>query len=347
MGMTSYAAHAYVVSKEKQAYFQISFPNEMEPELLIKETFINDFNNPVDRKALINNSFDANYSWEDEDPYTLESAIGDWWDESGIPWFDEEVVSELDEEDFAPNQYNVFCEATNGMKSIKYVLLAIDANKPSHNYGEYWYDAVVYDFVMQRRVMIDWRGDCDTHEELYGEFPFDEEKAQRIVMQLENNQIENIDIGDFILNNVPYGKVTVKDIQGPNQSEKESNEDTVIKATEKAEETAQIERISSLITNVDEIDFPDKAFVFDRLDYVPTSTGFHGPDSPENPIVKKVIEAGGVMRKNVSGKTDYLVLNNHAVSSGMGKKCKDALTQIDKGKNLTIITVDNLLEVLP
>ena len=347
MSMTSYSAHVYVVSEEEQEYFEISFPNEMEPELLIKETFINDFNDPTARKALIDNSFDANYSWEDEDPYTLENAISDWWDDCGIPWFDEEVVAELDEEDFAPNQYDVFCKTMSGMRNIKYVLLAVDANKPSHNYGEYWYDAVAYDFAMQRRVMIDWRGDKETHEKLYGEFPFDEEKAQKIVTQLEKNQIDNIDIGDFVLNNAFYGKVTVKDIQGSVQSEKTTNEDTAIKATENAEEAAQIERISSLITNVDEIDFSDKAFVFDRLDYVPINGEFHGPDSPEHPVVKKVIEAGGLMRKNVSGKTDYLVLNNHAAQSGMGKKCKDALAQIDKGKDLTIITVDNLMEILP
>jgi small subunit ribosomal protein S6 len=80
--------------------------------------------------------------------------------------------------------------------------------------------------------------------------------------------------------------------------------------------------------------------------YVLVNFEYHGPDSREHPIVKKVIEAGGLMRKSVSGKTNYLVLNNHAALSGSGKKCRDALSQIDKGKDITIITVDNLLEIL-
>ena len=73
---------------------------------------------------------------------------------------------------------------------------------------------------------------------------------------------------------------------------------------------------------------------------------YEGPESPNNPTVKKVIEAGGVMRKNVSGKTDYLVINEKALERGMSSKCKGALEQIDKGKNITIITVSNLLKVL-
>ena len=346
MGMTLYAAHVYVVSEEKNAYFQIGFPNEMEPEMLIKDAFTSDFNDPAVRKELIANSFDANYIWEDEEPYTLENAVSDWWDECGIPWFDEEAVAELDEEDFAPNQYDDFCQTVEAMRNIKYVLLAVDADKPSQNYGEFWYDALAYDFVRQRQVNIDWRGDYETHKELYDEFPFEKETAQKIVEQLEKNQIDSIDVGDFVLNGAPYGKVTVKDIQGGGQQEKTIGDNTAFRIEEDIEETKQIERITSLITNVDEIDFKDKAFVFDRLDYVPINGEYHGPDSPEHPIVKQVIEAGGLMRRSVSGKTDYLVLNNHAVQSGIGKKCKDALTQVDKGNNIEIITVDNLLDVL-
>lgn len=347
MGMTFYAAHIYVVSEEEKAFFQIGFPNELEPEMLIKDTFVSDFNDPKVRKTLIANSFDANYIWEDEEPYTLENAVSDWWDDCGIPWFDEEVVAELDEEDFAPNQYDAFCKAIEGMQNIKYVLLAVDADKPSQNYGEFWYDAAVYDFAMRRQVKIAWRGDYDTHEELYGEFPFEEETAQKIVELLEKNQIDSIDVGDFLHNGALYGKVTVKDMTGISQPKKTTDENAALKTVEDIAEAKQIERISSLITSVGKIDFTGKAFVFDRLDYVPINGEFHGPDSPEHPVVKKVIEAGGLMRRNVSGKTDYLVLNNHAVYSGMGKKCKDALAQIDKGKDLTIITVDNLMEVLP
>ena len=73
---------------------------------------------------------------------------------------------------------------------------------------------------------------------------------------------------------------------------------------------------------------------------------YAGPDSPNNPIVRKVIDAGGIMRKNVSGKTDYLVIENHAFDFGKGAKCRDVLKQIDKGKDITIITLDNLLDIL-
>lgn len=52
------------------------------------------------------------------------------------------------------------------------------------------------------------------------------------------------------------------------------------------------------------------------------------------------------MRKNVSGKTDYLVIENHAFDFGKGAKCRDVLKQIDKGKDITIITLDNLLDIL-
>lgn len=346
MGMTFYAAHIYVVSEREGAYFQISFPNEMEPEMLIRNAFISDFNDPTARRKLIANSFDANYIWEDEDTYTLEHAVSDWQDECGTPCFDEETVAEFDEEKYEPNQYDAFCKTVEGMRNIKYILLAVDADKPSQNYGEFWYDAIAYDFVMRRQVKIDWRGACDTHEELYGKHPFNKETAQKIVELLEKDQIENTDVGDFVLNGAPYGKVTVKDIPDVVQLEEMKNGKTALKTEENIEETKQIERISSLITSVDDINFTGKAFVFDRLDYVPINGEYHGPDSPENPIVKRVIEAGGLMRRNISGKTDYLVLNNHAAKSGIGKKCKDALTQIDKGKNIAIITVDNLMDVL-
>ena len=111
-------------------------------------------------------------------------------------------------------------------------------------------------------------------------------------------------------------------------------------------DSGQAERIVSLIQTVDTIDFDGKAFVFDRLDYVPINGIYHGPDSPEHPIIKKVIEAGGCMRKNVTGKTDYLVLDDQSEYIGKGAKCRDALIQLDKGKNITIITLSNLLNIL-
>ena len=345
MGMTFYAAHVIVESEEDVAGFGMSFPNEMEPEMLIKDSFIKEFADSKARKTLITNSFDANYYWEDEEPYTLQNAVDDWWDDCDIPWFDDEIVSELDEEEFIPNKFKNFCQSVEKMNSINYVLLAVDADKPSHNYGEFWYDAVVYDFIKNRYVKIEWRGDFDTHKELYGQYPFDGDTAEEIIELLKNDKIDSIDVGDFVLNGALYGKVTEKKMQENSPVKKAIGENTP-EVSPDPEEAKQIERISSLIKNVDSIDFTNKAFVFDRLEYVQIGSEWHGPDSREHPIVKSVIEAGGLMRQNVSGKTNYLVLNNHAVMSGMGKKCRDALTQIDKGKDIKIITVENLLDVL-
>ena len=59
MSMTCYLAHTYVVSDESSAYYEIGFDNEMRPNIVITESFIDDFADQKARKELINDSFDA------------------------------------------------------------------------------------------------------------------------------------------------------------------------------------------------------------------------------------------------------------------------------------------------
>ena len=63
----------------------------------------------------------------------------------------------------------------------------------------------------------------------------------------------------------------------------------------------------------------------------------------DHPIVQRVIERGGVYRTQVSGKTNYLVINPEAAGNS---KINAAIEQRKKGKNIRIILIDDLLPYL-
>lgn len=331
MGMTIYTAHVYVKSEKNTAYFELAFENEAEPELVVKDSLIQEFIAPETRRKLISDAFDSNLLWEDDEPHTLIDEISD------QDWDDESVSEE----------FNSFCETVQGMGSIVYVLFAVDSDQEYwRDYNTYWYDAKAIDFKKNKLITIEWRGKNVATIDSWPD-PFNEKVAKSIVKAMEDDTVAQIDTGDFKPGSSLGGKVTEKELGAANQSNNNAAEVNYPQAgSMDSEEAAQIERIYSLVKTVDEIDFTNKAFVFDRLDYELVDGEYCGPDSPNNPIIKRVIEKGGLMRKAVSGKTDYLVLNNYAAMSSMGKKCKDALAQIDKGKNLTIITLDNLMHIL-
>lgn len=334
--MTVYSASVYVVSDDKNAFFQLGYDNEVCPELVIekKDTaglFLDEFSEKKDREKLISDAFDANLNWEDSAPHTLADEVDD------AKMFDSNISKE----------YRKFCKEINEMDHVKYVLLAVDSDKHDWlGYSTYWYDAIVLDFDKRCTYSIGWRGtELEKGKNPYYEKPFYKTTAKYLIEMIETNRADQIVVGDFELNGKLAGKVTKKEIKTASLTNNATTEDSGTPGLG-AEEVAQLERIASLIKKVDTIDFKNKVFVFDRLDYVFVNGEFAGPDSPNNPIVKRVIDAGGLMRKNVSGKTDYLVLNNHNFDYGRGAKCRDALQQIDKGKNITIITLDNLLDIL-
>lgn len=72
---------------------------------------------------------------------------------------------------------------------------------------------------------------------------------------------------------------------------------------------------------------------------------FQPSDYPDNPVTIAILNAGGTI-KRASGKTDYLVLETESGKSHAIGECKKILQEIDKGKNITIITLDNLKELL-
>ena len=112
------------------------------------------------------------------------------------------------------------------------------------------------------------------------------------------------------------------------------------------------------IVRVESLDFEGKVFVFDnsvdefeighkrysRADY-DTFHGvgydaYYGDDDPENTIVKRVLEAGGIVRRTVSGKTDYYVVGESQ------NKNKDYIKQKEKGKPVVAISLDDLKRCL-
>ncbi len=333
MSMTVHTAHVYVVSEKEKAYFNLSFDNEMSPELAIKDsigTFIDDYISSSNRKELISKAFDANYDWDDEDPFTLEDEI--------------EFESDLD----ISEEYTKFCNEIETMDKIGYVLFAVDSNKHDWlGYSTYYYDAMVFDFEKRRLYSIEWRGtELQEDKDSWDERPFYKSTAEYLIKMIEAGKAEQIDVGDFVLSGKKAGTVTVKELRETGKPEnKEDLKNHIPDSTDEAE-AKQIKRITSLIKRVDDIDFDNKVFVFDTLDYVPVRGVYCGPDSPDHPIVKRVLEAGGLMRKSVSGKTNYLVINTEAYKPGTGAKCRDTLIQIDKGKSISVITLDNLLELL-
>lgn len=203
MGMTCYIAHAYVVANDDSAYFELGFDNEMRPNIVVTEAFIEDFEDSSMRKKLINDAFDANYTWREGDQYSYYSSD---------PWEDERPHNLADEIENTwgseKRQFDKFLKTIEKMNDIKYVLLATDATKPSENDGAFWYDALVCDFHKKNLVKIEWRGAWDTYcETHYGDNMFNEEKAKEIIALLDQNRINIIDVGDFELNGVLQGQV--------------------------------------------------------------------------------------------------------------------------------------------
>ena len=116
------------------------------------------------------------------------------------------------------------------------------------------------------------------------------------------------------------------------------------------------------ITTLDNIEFKGKTFVFDSSiaafhcggkwitdeEYVdlgwPHYDVYLSEYDKDNPIVKKVIDAGGFVRRNISGKTDYYVVGKSQDYSPA--KNRDFEGQLSKGKQIIAITVENLKELL-
>ena len=208
--MTCYIAHAYVVSDGDSAYYELGFDNEMRPNIVITESFIDDFSDPSMRSSLINDAFDANYTWREGDQYSFYSSD---------PWEDEKPHTIVDEIENAWGQekreFEKFSRTVEKMLNIKYVLLATDATKPSDNYGEFWYDALICDFVKKTLIKIEWRGARDTYWEThYGFNMFNEKKAKEIIALLDKNALNQIDVGDFELGGALQGQVEEFPIMG-------------------------------------------------------------------------------------------------------------------------------------
>ena len=94
----------------------------------------------------------------------------------------------------------------------------------------------------------------------------------------------------------------------------------------------QRERVESQIEHFDALDFEGKNFVLERF-----NMGVYS-----NHILGK----GGLIKDKVNGKTNYLVVDPNDSSSMIGALGRDALKQIEKGKPIKIITIDNLKEIL-
>lgn len=325
--MISKTAHIFVVSKEEEAYFELVFENEETPELVVDEvTFVREFERSNDRMTMISSAFDSNYGWEDEPPHSLIDEINDYHRDSQTL------------EDFKQ-----FSKTVEKMNNIEYVLFAVDSDTEDWgDYPTYWYDAKVFDFLKTRRITVEWRGTQESFKaEKLIQDPFTEETAKNLIKSISKERTDQIDLGNFMLKGVPQGRIQEKILQGPSEAERIA----IMEARDKATKE-QIERITDLITIVDDIVFDGKAFVFDSLESITVGDEYIGSDSPNHPIIKSVIEAGGLLRRAVSGKTDYLVINTHAYMSGAGTKCRDALIQVDKGKNIKIITLENLMDIL-
>ena len=109
---------------------------------------------------------------------------------------------------------------------------------------------------------------------------------------------------------------------------------------------------------IDSLEFEGKAFVFDKTiaEFVIGDKryfhdeydqlrgypydGYYGEDDPENSIVKAVVEAGGVVRRSISGKTDYYVVGVY------DNKNKDYQKQKEKGKPVVAISLEDLKRIL-
>ena len=109
---------------------------------------------------------------------------------------------------------------------------------------------------------------------------------------------------------------------------------------------------------IDSLELEGKAFVFDntiaefvignkryfhdeydQLKGYPYD-GYYGEDDPENSVVKAVMEAGGIVRRSISGKTDYYVVGIY------DNKSKDYQKQKEKGKPVAAIALEDLKRIL-
>ena len=87
-----------------------------------------------------------------------------------------------------------------------------------------------------------------------------------------------------------------------------------------------------------EIEIAEKKFVF---------TGFgvlSSGDLKSLPLVQEVEKKGGLIRKSISGVTDYLVVKN--IANAGTTKLQDAVTQMNAGKPIRIITEESLKNAL-
>ena len=105
------------------------------------------------------------------------------------------------------------------------------------------------------------------------------------------------------------------------------------------------ENAKAVLKAIKEIDFIDcsgKAFVFAGGGKI------NGIDYGEihNPAAEMVKERGGVVRNAISGKTDYFVIHTDDNFVWIGAKVRDAAKQIGKRDTLTVISLENLVELL-
>ena len=118
-----------------------------------------------------------------------------------------------------------------------------------------------------------------------------------------------------------------------------------------------------ILNNIETLDFTNKVFVLDkslslfkcgarwlsRKEYselgMPRYEQYMEEYDPKHPIVRKIIDAGGVIKSNITGKTDYYVVDT---SSGdySAAKVRDYHKQLEKGKPIAAISLDNLKVLL-
>ena len=68
-----------------------------------------------------------------------------------------------------------------------------------------------------------------------------------------------------------------------------------------------------------------------------------GETDPDNPIVGGVLDAGGIVKNSISGKTDYYVVGESQID---GSRNKNYVAQKEKGKPIVAISVNNLKQLL-
>ena len=84
------------------------------------------------------------------------------------------------------------------------------------------------------------------------------------------------------------------------------------------------------------IEFQGKVFVFSNM--------LTHEEGVEEPIAKAIIARGGEYKNRVTGKTNYLVTESiKTVGEG---KMKEAAKWIEKGKDLQVITTNDLINAL-